>query len=149
MKERLFGVTALSGCIFSKQKPGESQILQQGPFVPILSCHFGQVFLHYLESILLICKWTVGYSYQLISVESSFRGNNWLSCISFSMVYKIFFLLRIPRSSGKVTTREEKKQQGSCKALCFTSKRKNKRKGKVTRKARYLYLVRTQNFRES
>ena len=39
----------------------------------------------------------------------------------FDGVYNIV-LLRILRYSGKVSTREENKQQGNCKAVCFTSK---------------------------
>ena len=45
--------------------------------------------------------------------------------ININIQYK-YFLHRIPRYSGKVSTREENKKQGNCKTLCFTSKRKNK-----------------------
>ena len=49
LEERLFSWTAPCGWICSKQKTVRSKILQQGPFVPILQCHFRQVFCQLLN----------------------------------------------------------------------------------------------------
>ena len=112
--------------------------MQQESFVLISSYDFGQVFVHYLMSALIIWKWTAGCIYQLITGEfplaASFQKKidqenfllkattNWaVIAVRWSAKY---FLLQIPQYFGKVSRREENKQQVNWKALCFKGKRK-------------------------
>ena len=111
----------LSGCIRSKHIPVQSKMLLQEPLLATSSCHFKQVSVHYLKSILLPCKWTGGYIYQLVSWEFPFTANysknsrpekfpfkattNWTLVSSWWSV-KYFFAPN-SRFSRKVLTREE------------------------------------------
>ena len=47
----------------------QSKVLQRGLIVLVSSCYFRQVFVHYLMSVLIICKQTGSYIFQVVSED--------------------------------------------------------------------------------
>ena len=123
-----------------KQKLVQSKALQQKLFALILGfwqCR--QVFVTYLMSILMTCKYTGGYIYQVVSAEYSFAAKcsekfpfyRNIKGIKFTVRWsvKYFFcseLTSIPDKAGR-KTRRKKRTQAIAKRYAFHGNAKSKR----------------------